>query len=110
MNRSCAPAARSTDAVCARSSRLAADSSSSAVRVSSSRRALSSAIAACAASEPSRDTSERSKVRSLAVGGEEHADHLGAADQRHAEDGDEPLVAHAVVDGSGCAGSGRSAK
>ena len=60
MNRSCAPAARSTEAEWARSSRVAVDSSSSADRVSSSNRALSSAIAACAASEPSSETSERS--------------------------------------------------
>jgi hypothetical protein len=65
MKRSCAPAARSTEALCARSSRLVADSSSRAARVSSSSRALSSAMAACAASEPSSATSERSKVRSV---------------------------------------------
>ena len=65
-------------AVCARSSRLAADSSSSAARVSSSSRALSSAMAACAASEPSSATSDAVEGARGPVGGVQHADDLGA--------------------------------
>ena len=98
MNRSCAPAARSTDSVCARSSLVAAESSSSAVRVSSSRRALSSAMAACAASEPRSATSDAVEGALGAVGGVEHADHPGAADERNAQDGHQALVPDAVVD------------